>query len=62
MGKVGEASYWMYLEDTNVDIGISAEGTDIVVLLKMNFPYILLSVLVVLFIITLVRSWRRTVV
>jgi hypothetical protein len=62
LGRVGEAIYWMYLEDTNVDIGISAEGTDITVLLKTYFPYILLGVLVVLFIITLVRSWRRTVV
>lgn len=62
MGRVGEAIYWMYLEDTNIDIGISSEGTDITVLLKTYFPYILLGVLVVLFIITLVRSWRRTMV
>jgi len=62
MEEVGEVGYWMYLEDTNIDIGISEAGTDIVVLLKMYFPHILLGVLVVLFVITLVRSWRRTVV
>jgi len=62
MAKVGEVSYWMYLEDTNVDIGISKEGTDIVVLLKIYYPYILLGILAALLIITLVRSWRRTVV
>ena len=62
MEEVGEAVYWIYLEDTNIDIGISAGGTDITVLLKTYFPYILLGVLVVLFTITLVRSWRRTLV
>ncbi|MEM2980153.1 MAG: hypothetical protein QW385_02085 [Thermoproteota archaeon] len=58
MEKMGEVVYWLYLEDTNVDIGAYEEQTDIFMLLRRNYSYILLGVLAVLFIIPLIKNWR----
>lgn len=55
----GEASCWLILEDTNVPIGISGGGTSMLGLLRSYYPYILISILISIFIITFVAGRRR---
>jgi len=59
MGGVGEGGYWMYLEDTNVEIGLMEVGFDPIMIIKANFVFILLGILALAFILAFVRERSR---
>ena len=52
----GGYGHWIYLYDTNLDIGVSAGGFDILAFLKQYYIYILIVALASLFIAVLLRG------
>lgn len=59
MSEMGEGGYWMYLQDTNVEIGLMKVRFDPIMVIRENFVIILLGILVLIFILAFIRGRTR---